>query len=111
MTTIHSVNEQDSSRIDQMSSASSTAIHDYAEHQNNGPSENGYGTERNNNQRLHSSQGSFGQGNGSDHNSSNGSKAEDERKLFVGKLPFLIRERMGVVFLLFRWFNLGYNTR
>lgn len=108
MTTIHSVNEQDSSRIDQLSSASSTANHDYAEHQNNGPSENGYGMERSNNQRYHSSQASYAQGNGTDHNSTNGSKAEDERKLFVGK--FALDENREFCLAL-RWFNLGYNTR
>lgn len=44
MTTIHSITEHDSSRIDQRSSLA--AHHDYPDHQNNGQNENGYGNER-----------------------------------------------------------------
>ena len=121
MTTIHSVNEHDSSRIDQRLSSSPAAVHrDYSDHPDNGQNENGYGNETNTNPRMHSSQTAYSQGNGTDPNSSIGSKADDDRKLFVGKsfvlvVVFLINEKIDgkeiLFFSLFRWFHLGYDSR
>ena len=54
----------------------------YGEHHNNGESENGYNIDTNDSQHITSSQTGYSQGSGSD----TGSKPEDDRKLFVGKI-------------------------
>ena len=78
-------NEYDSSRAGETSS-SPAPDSGYAEHQNNGQSENGYHMDGNDSQNINSSQTGYSQGSGSGTGTSTGSKPEDERKLFVGQL-------------------------
>jgi hypothetical protein len=84
MTTINSDNEHESSRAGQTSSSSSLVPdNSYGEHHNNGQSENGYSIDTNDSQHITSSQTGYSQVSGS---GGTGSKVEDDRKLFVGKI-------------------------
>ncbi|CAF4557275.1 unnamed protein product [Rotaria socialis] len=88
MTTRHSDNDFDTSRIGQISSASPARDSGYIEHTNNGQGENGYSVDINDSQNVNLSQTGYSQGSGSGAGASSGSKPEDERKLFVGGLTW-----------------------
>ncbi|CAF1391602.1 unnamed protein product [Rotaria magnacalcarata] len=88
MTTRHSDNDFDTSRIGQISSASPARDSGYIEHTNNGQGENGYSVDINDSQNVNLSQTGYSQGSGSGTGTSIGSKPEDERKLFVGGLTW-----------------------
>ncbi|CAF1150533.1 unnamed protein product [Adineta steineri] len=84
MTTLNSDNEYDLSHTGQTSSSSPGPDSGYAEHQNNGQTENGYSIDTNDSQTMNSSQTGSGSGTGT----LTGSKPEDDRKLFVGGLTW-----------------------
>jgi hypothetical protein len=75
-------NEHEQFHASQASSSLPAPDNGYGEHHNNGDSGNGYSIDANDSQHITSSQTGYSQGSGSD----TGSKPEDDRKLFVGKI-------------------------